>query len=500
VGTLPTILIAGGSSLYVQLLDPFPPTVSSIVYAETAAEALDEAASASVVVVDSALKGGGVDLCRRLRTDAVTSRIPLVLRVANESDAIQALTDARVKTSDFHGLVKTIRRLCPELSSAPGAGHPEPEGAPEARFNDEVKTIIYRRPEGETGRDWPPPPPQQRPDQDLVEFTQDYAGYMNSLIEALEAPARLSGPEVIRLGEMSTLLVQRADTSMSTMQSGINEALMAKDLARMRVLSAAKNSLYEKLQRIRGLIGKLEARPAGEPAALKPGNAPQQKKSELTRAAEAKHAADLAAQKAAQKERRKEEAKGRPQVVVPGASRRESTVPSWVWLAGAVIAIAIAVFVIVRQLRTPDVQRPTDQSNPPTMVMVALAQTEAGVLAQPKATDKKNDRVSFAVRWFVNGVPIEGERTLRLPPSRYQSGDRVQAEITPSDSTSAGQPMRSEELLAKTIVPAARPAPRLPPDAGRQWPPAPAPLAPAPAPSAPARTAPAAPTAAPRSP
>jgi hypothetical protein len=487
VGTLPTILIAGGSSLYVQLLDPFPPTVCTIIYAETVNEALDEAVNAHIIVVDSGLKGGAVDLCRRLRGDATTSHIPLALRVANESDAMQALTDVRVKASDFNGLVKAVRRLCPDLSAAPSAAPPLAEGSVEpSPFDDEVKTVIYRRPEGETSSEWPPEPPLLRPDEDLVEFTQDYAGYMNSLIEALESPAHLSAPEINRLGEMSNLLVQQADTTMGTMQSGINEALMAKDLGRMRVLSAAKNSLYEKLQRIRGLIGKLEARP-GEPSSVKPGNAPQQKKSELTRAAEAKHAADLAAHKAAQKERRKE-AKGRPQVMVPGSAGRTSAVPSWVWLTGAVVVIAIAVFIIVRQLRTTESKKTASTNSPPTMVAVLLTQSEAGIFAQPKAQDKENDRISFAVRWLVNAQPVEGERTLRLPPSSYQSGDRVQVEVTPSDSTNLGQLMRSEEFLAKTIVPGARPAPRPAPDAGQQVPsppPAPAP-SPALAPTAPA--------------
>ena len=82
----PTIVVAGGDNLHVQLLDSFPPTCCRIVYAASLANALDCAADASLVVVDATLQGGGVDLCRRLRSDAVTTHVPLILRVGYSFD------------------------------------------------------------------------------------------------------------------------------------------------------------------------------------------------------------------------------------------------------------------------------------------------------------------------------------------------------------------------------------------------------------------------------
>jgi CheY-like chemotaxis protein len=489
VDDLPTILVAGGSNLYVQLLDPFPPTLCNIVYAETAAEAADQAVLATLVVVDAKLRGGGVDLCRRLRSEPITSHIPLVLRVYSDSDAMQALTDARVKAADFHGLVKTIRRLCPDLASA--AQPPVPTDDHSLGFDDEIRTVIYRRSASEDENDWPPPPPVQGPRQDLVDFAQDYAGYINSLIEALEAPTSLPGAQVSRLHEMSTLTTSSADAILDAVQAAINDALKQQDLARMKVLSSAKNSLFEKLQRVRSLAGRLDsvsqkAAPRSRPETAQAETGLPQKKSELTRAAEAKKKAALAAEKAVRAEQRSHAAKTKPVVTGTGSARRDESstaLPLWMWASFAVVAVAVAAYVIVRYAREPALVTAAPTGNvAPVMKFVLLEQSPIGVQVRPQAEDKNGDRISFMIRWLVNGTLVETERTTRLSNRSYQDGDRIQAEVIPSDGRLNGELMRSPELVAKPITPGI-PVPK--PDAGAP-PPAPATPPAAPAPSAPA--------------
>ena len=267
----PTILVAGGEQVKSHLAVQFPPEVCDFASAENMAIAMEKAPGVTAVVVDIALFGAK-DLCIRLRSDPVTSQIPLIFVVNSSNDAVGVPVDASVPMANMEVLDQTLRLYCPALnmpdSPAPvPAVQAEPLQETETTefFDDGVKTVVFRRPEAQPGEamEWPPAPPQIEHEQDMVDFTQNYSGYMNSLMEALEDPTKLSPQEIKRLHEVSKTTMDDVEVLLGAIQTSINEALMAKDLVRMRVLSSAKNVIYEKRQTIRTLLSKKGARAAG---------------------------------------------------------------------------------------------------------------------------------------------------------------------------------------------------------------------------------------------
>jgi CheY-like chemotaxis protein len=486
VGRLPTIVVAGGGDLYVKLLEPFPPTLCNIAFAESLAEALDVASDACLVVVDSKLSGGGVDLCRRLRSDPVTSTVPLILRVPNRGDHVQALSDARVLENDLPTLVKTMRQLSPELSGRREIPELSEDSPDENYFDDGPTTVAFRRPEAAPGKagEWPQPPPARGPRQDLLEFAQIFAGYMNSLIEAMEAPSKLSAEELERLRGMVTLTVEGTEQHLTSAQTAITEALVKKDLERMKALSSAKNSLYDKLQQMRSMVSKLP-RSEGPGGAVKTVSGPialgAPKKSELTRAAEAKAAAEktaAAADKKAERDDKREKRDKKKGPVKPAAyrstksARREGERSSLPYLlAAALLVAAVGVGVYLLFFQEPSTTAPVEDgtNQPPTMKYVRVEQTTAGVVARAEGDDKEQDPVIFQFRWLVNGKEVEGQKTARLTPQHYHEGDTVALEVTPSDGKKSGTPLTSAGIIIRsTPLPPTPPAPPAPPSGGTQ--------------------------------
>ncbi len=255
----------------------FPPAVCDFESAENMAIAMEKAPSSTAVVVDIGLFGAK-DLCIRLRSDPLTSQIPLVFVVNSSNDAVGVPVDASVPMKNLEVLDQTLRLYCPALnmpdSPAPAPAvkaEPMQETETTKFFDDGCKTVVFRRPEAEPGEalEWPPAPPQIAHNQDMVDFTQNYAGYMNSLMEALEDPSQLSPAEIKRLHEVCKTTMDDVEVMLGAIQTSINEALMGKDLVRMRVLSSAKNIIYEKRQTIRTLLSKKGPR-SGGPRATTP--------------------------------------------------------------------------------------------------------------------------------------------------------------------------------------------------------------------------------------
>jgi hypothetical protein len=491
VGRLPTIVVAGGGDLYVKLLEPFPPTICNIACAESLAEALDLSTDACLVVVDSKLSGGGVDLCRRLRSDPVTSSVPLILRVPNRGDHVQALSDARVLENDLPTLVKTMRQLSPELSGR-GAIPELPEDAPDENyFDDGPTTVAFRRPEAAPGKasEWPQPPPARVPRQDLLEFAQVFAGYMNSLIEAMEAPSKLSAGELDRLRKMVNLTLDGTEQLLTSAQTSITEALVSKDLERMKALSSAKNSLYDKLQQMRGLLSKLPSE--GSPSGLvKTVSGPialgTPKKSELTRAAEAKAAAAksaAAAEKKAERVEKQQKQQKRDKkdgTVKPAAYRSTKSARKEgkegerngmpYLLAGALLLAALGGYLLFFHEPAANTTQTDDANNqPPTMKFVRVEQTSAGVVARADADDKEQDAILFRFRWLVNGTEVAGQKTARLTAEHFHEGDTVALEVTPADGHKSGAPMTSAGIIIRSTPPPSTPPVRpAPPPGGTQ--------------------------------
>ena len=273
----PIILVAGGEQVRAHLAVQFPPTVCDFETADNMAIAMEKAPSSTAVVVDIALFGAK-DLCIRLRSDPLTSQIPLVFVVNSSNDAVGVPVDASVPMTNLEVLDQTLRLYCPSLN-VPDSPDPAPavradplqETETTDFFDDGCKTVVFRRPEAQPGDalQWPPPPPHIEHDQDMVDFTQNYSGYMNSLMEALEDPSKLSPAEIKKLHEVSKTTMDDVEVLLGAIQTSINEALMGKDLVRMRVLSSAKNVIYEKRQTIRTLLSKKGSR-AGGPRATSP--------------------------------------------------------------------------------------------------------------------------------------------------------------------------------------------------------------------------------------
>ena len=269
----PTILVAGGEQIKSHLEGQFPPPMCTLATAENMAIAMERAPGVTAVVVGIELFGAK-DLCIRLRSDPLTSQIPLVFVVNNANDAVGVPVDASVLSTNLDALVQTLQLYCPSLN-LPDSSAPKPALVAEPIieqettdfFDDGSKTVVFRRPEAQPGEalEWPPPPPQFDSSQDMVDFTQNYAGYMNSLMEALEDPSSLSPAEVVNLHKASKLTMDDVEVLLGAVQTSINEALMGKDLVRMRVLSSAKNSIYEKRQAIRTLMSKKKGTGSGQP-------------------------------------------------------------------------------------------------------------------------------------------------------------------------------------------------------------------------------------------
>ena len=225
--------------------------------------AMERAPGVSAAVVDIALFGAK-DLCIRPRADPLTAQIPLVFVVNHSNDAVGVPVDAAVPLDTMDVLDQTLRLYCPSLArveqlepAAALSAAPVPAEDDEV-FDDSSKTVVFRRPMAQPGEalEWPPLPPSIEPNQDMVDYTQSYAGYMNSLMEALNEPSKLSNAELKRLQEVSKATMDDVEVLLGAVQTSINEALMDKDLVRMRVLSTAKNTIYDKRQTIRGMLGK----------------------------------------------------------------------------------------------------------------------------------------------------------------------------------------------------------------------------------------------------
>lgn len=65
----------------------------------------------------------------------------------------------------------------------------------------------------------------------------------------------------------------------------------------------------------------------------------------------------------------------------------------------------------------------------------------------------EHDAVTFHYRWYVNGGLIQGETGSQFPPEKLQRGDRVNAEIIPSDGRSTGASYKTESVVVANTLP-----------------------------------------------
>lgn len=481
-----TVLIAGDERLYLDLTERLVGSEARIIFCEAIGETLDRAADAAAVVVDSAIAGGGEALCRRLRADPTTATVPLLLRSRAPVETHYA---DEVVTGGAEAVLAALVRRCPGLAQSGFAGSQAlaVAAAPVAT----VPTASG----ASTDDPWLPDPPEPLPDEDLLAYNSRYDKYLDSLVEAHERATALPLPRRMQLMEQSHRVVVMIDGVLDLAQKGVNEALRAKDLTRMRALSDGKTALFEKLQRLRSAIRTADSVPrvalgrddpsasatmtdatadatrvdapvpqtvaraepvgarSGPPAAA-PAAGLRAQKSQLTLAAERRAQqgservatrpgprpnGSASANPAVPKDRRRRE---------PTAARRAAAAaPSGrpLWLAIAVLVAVVLGVLLLRRPPSPPAAAPTS-NHPPGMVYVTIQETPAGVLARPEARDPEEDRVTFSIRWFVEGELVPGASTVRLSADRFQVGQSVYVEVTPSDPYGNGAPMRSQGL------------------------------------------------------
>ncbi len=499
-----TILIAGDRNIKDILAQRLPSRTCEIVCAGTFVAALSDAAEASAVVVDGQMPGYQ-ELCAHLKGDPVTTDIPLIFLVHTGKEDPGVSVEASVPFRDPAALERALRQHCAPLAlasgSAPEVDIPEPEpmedDAPEAEeiFDERESTAMFRRPATEPGLalEWPPPPPERSPDQDMAAYARAYAGYFNSLIEAHQDLSRLSDVERLRLDQVSRLTLDDAESLIASVQAAMNEALREKDLQAMRVLSTAKNRLYEKRQLLRSMISDAstpgvpaEPGPSSQAAAIPEegwdmdepseqapvaipsdgpvvdvpdASEPPVQKSALTLAAEAKDLERRKTKRLARQSARQRRQTGAQKA--PPRKKAESSTSrgprpgkpgyGWVWIPVAALLVLIASLTIYYSIGKREGEQDDKKTDnmPPAMKWVVIEQTPAGVVARPSAQDQENDRVTYSITWFNNGNPVEGERTARLKPQKYRPGEVIHVEVIPSDMHGQGRAMRSRELTIK---------------------------------------------------
>lgn len=477
------ILIAGNETLYLDLSERLPKTCR-VFYCDTIGETLDRALDASIVIVDEHVAGGGDALCYRLRADPMTAGLPLLL--CGKTLPVSAHADDSI-TTDIQDAVDTLKRFLPEL---PFMDPPaRPEGG--VYFDLDESTVSWRQ--SSPGDEWPPEAPELEPGKPILPYTRTMAGYVNSLVEALEQPASAPSADPARVRDMARLVLERMDPVLGAAQQAVNESLRQKDLAQMRELSVAKTALFERFQRLRsilrasGELGQSRAplgagveaagalgttgpvRPAGALGTTRPlrpaGPSGNSEAGRLTGVAgpgglqSTKSRLTIAAEQRDRKRGPADDLKNKrafaPRTPPPPRSAKDDAkddtpnpLPGVLLAMLGVFAILGFAYLLAKSEQAKPAARATNNA-PPLMKFVTIQETPAGVMARPQADDPEGDRIVYAIAWYVNGTLIPNARTARLQPEYYRPGSAVYVEVVPSDSTGKGQPMRSQPLTIK---------------------------------------------------
>jgi hypothetical protein len=94
-------------------------------------------------------------------------------------------------------------------------------------------------------------------------------------------------------------------------------------------------------------------------------------------------------------------------------------------------------------------------NTPPVVSKVILEPLTPTVQSEIKARilslDKDNDPITYEISWFVNGRKI-GEGML-FSYEEVQKGDRIYAEVVPSDGKEKGKPVQSNEVVIAGLPP-----------------------------------------------
>lgn len=191
------------------------------------------------------------------------------------------------------------------------------------------------------------------------------------------------------------------------------------------------------------------------------GETGPQRKSRLTLAAEAKEKERLRVEKERGQAQRAAQAR-RSSAKAPGSGSALASRTLWLVIFGLAIVAGGTVYLLRTGLGSSGTPERTNPNNKaPVMRYVTIQETNQGVIVRPKAEDAEGDTINYSIRWSVNGQILADAIGTTLPRSRYQVGQLVAVEVTPSDPFGGGQPMASQPLKITGSVPAPRrPAPR----------------------------------------
>lgn len=419
------LLFIGADDVYQRVSARLPSGAPPLVRCRDALELRGRLQEAALVIIDDGPEAGDA-LCRRLRDSPASSGLPLILCAPAGTQSVWA--DQVVDRVTMDTLEPALRELCPALPKAPSRS---PGGY---AFSAKAAAAA---------------PPAKEPT--LLETLETRRKAVDGLLS--------SGADAAAHADLITTTSKLLDES----QRAINEALKTAALGRMRELTAARNVLFEKLQRFRS------SRPAGAPtsAAGETTPGPEQGATGERRAASERGAASQrgtaserialgpAATKssltlAAEAKEREARAKTRPAPPVrprtkaPGSSSRMAL---WLGIAAIVLGAAAAVFVLYRPgPRTSALAR--NDNLRPKVTRVDIEKTPEGLRVRPMATDPERDPITFRIRWLVNGQPVRGVDGAELSKREYPRKATVQVEITASDGLGSGQPMISRPLRA----------------------------------------------------
>ncbi len=445
--------------LYVELMEHFDRQTCLVTYCATQGQVLDRAAEASLVIVNLDIAGGAEDLCQRLRADPSSAKVPIVVVAPAGVPRYPDVND-QVIDGDLDQLLAALGRQVPSVGPAKAAVA-SPEGG--EAFDVESHTGMWRW--AEESETWPPPPPEAA-GRDMAEFTREFAGYVNSLLEAYGFLGQLSPAEVELLTDRSQQVVERMDEVLNLTQTAVNDALKRGQLGIMREMSTARNVVYERMRQLRAALRdyreespasaeSADPTPAGDPPEIvdpaEPSSvAARPVESEISRAARAKEVARRQQRKEdAVKISRPRPARGGRRRRVTGTAKKTSPASSRVFLAVAgltVVAVAAVAFLVAPSLsKAPPSSKPANLA--PVMQSVVLQQHPEGVRAEAKAVDTEADPISFFFRWRVNGKMARSASGPLLGTDGYKQGDSVQAEVTATDAIARGAPMLSQPLV-----------------------------------------------------
>lgn len=474
------IVVAGDKNSYTELKKHFSSSQARLTFSSTFDETLESSTGATVVVVDARMQGNGEELCWLLRTHPPTSSTPIILLSDSEGTASN-FADQVIPANDTERLVHVIRAYAKLETVTDTKKPPTPPPANKKRSTTQQTGVAQHtsaataaKPQETLSPEWLPLPPALEAGTDLLAFTDTFSSYLGAVFDAEGKLRSFTPAEKERFYLVSHQSSQVLDDLLAATQSAVNDALKAMDLMRMKQLTNARNSLFDKLTRLRQLTQTGEAQSFIKSAAMGErdkttvfSTKPEKERSQIDRKRESisfsqKSAITLEAEA---KEARKSEPRNTAKVA--SATSKGSKKPKPVFKRGMrgsaakekqskmglvvslVVALGAIGVLVYSEVSSPKPRQGTASSHPnrlPEMKYVQLEQTPVGVMVRPAANDPDGDRVTFLVKWYVNGNLQSDVRTVRLSPQAYRVGDKIVAEVTPQDRTSIGKPLQSAPL------------------------------------------------------